>query len=632
MIVRKSWNAGAWTPGDPTPFRGNLPGSTKPETRRLSGGDLEMRPAICFALLTLAAASQASADSLALPDGYWNPQQSQPILDKTGPVRLAPDLTALTQSERDALRSLIAVGEIMQEIYETSRHAEARRAYSELNALHEELGRPLATRNLLDLYRLNQGPIAVTLDNRREAFVPVAPQVPGRNVYPADVTREELDAYLAAHPAERDSILGERTVVRRATAANLDADLTTLAMYALIRELAPREADRLRKLRTRPDPKAFYAVPYSIAYAPQLTRAYGGLLDAADAMDATDAEFARYLRNRARDLVSNDYEAGDASWVRGRFKRLNAQVGAYETYDDALYGVKAFHAASLLLRNESASSELRSALSGLQSIENALPYDAHKRVNDDIPIGVYEVIADFGQARGVNTATILPNDALFSRRYGRTILMRENILKNPDLFATSQRVWRAAVTVDHADDLTPLGIFQRTLWHEIGHYLGPERDERGRTLDVALENYADALEEMKSDLVSQFALHRMRPTALRDIQASGILRTLLNVKPRSDQPYQTMQLAQFNWFLDRGLIRADAQARLEIDYARYPDTVKSLLAEVLRLQLAGDKAQVAAFFERWTRWQPELHERLATRIRDAQGIRFRMVHYGALGE
>ena len=33
---------------------------------------------------------------------------------------------------------------------------------------------------------------------------------------------------------------------------------------------------------------------------------------------ADDAEFAGYLRNRARDLLSNDYESGDAAWVTGR--------------------------------------------------------------------------------------------------------------------------------------------------------------------------------------------------------------------------------------------------------------------------------------------------------------------------
>jgi hypothetical protein len=33
------------------------------------------------------------------------------------------------------------------------------------------------------------------------------------------------------------------------------------------------------------------------------------------------------------------------------------------------------------------------------------------------------------------------------------------------------------------------------------------------------------------------------------------------VQPRRDQPYQTMQLIQFNWFLDKGLITADPKTR-----------------------------------------------------------------------
>src|SRR5690606_29322810 len=106
---------------------------------------------------------------------------------------------------------------------------------------------------------------------------------------------------------------------------------------------------------------------------------------------------------------------------------------------------------------------------------------------------------------------------------------------------------------------------------------------------------------------SLFALHRMKHPSLRAIQAGGIKRTLQNVKPRPEQPYQTMQLVQFNWFLDKGLLSADpATARLTINYDRYFETVESLLKEVLRLQHQGDEAAVAAFFAKWTTWKPEL--------------------------
>jgi len=85
--------------------------------------------------------------------------------------------------------------------------------------------------------------------------------------------------------------------------------------------------------------------------------------------------------------------------------------------------------------------------------------------------------------------------------------------------------------------------------------------------------------------------------------------------------------------LDKGLLTADPQtARLTIHYDRYADAVTSLLKEVLALQYNGDKAATAAFFDRWTSWKPELHEKLAERIRSAQGARWRIVRYAALGE
>jgi len=345
------------------------------------------------------------------------------------------------------------------------------------------------------------------------------------------------------------------------------------------------------------------------------------------------------LRNRARDLLSNDYESGDASWVTGHFGNLNAQIGAYETYDDALFGVKAGWSLSLLLRNEEETAELRRALGGIQKIEDALPYEHHKRVRDDIPVGVYQVIADFGQARGTNTATILPNDALYSRRYGRTILLRENIMTHPEIFENARRSWEAVVAGELDDDLQADGDFYRTLWHEIGHYLGVDRDRQGRDLDAALEGWADALEEMKSDLLSLFAIQALHDDGqiddarLLSVRASGIRRTLQNNRPRTDQPYQTMQLAQFNWFLENGLLEFDDQrGELIIHYDRYQDVVTKLLAEVLAIQYQGEPERARDFFERWTAWSPKLHDVIAEKIRAAQGPRFRLVRYAALGE
>jgi hypothetical protein len=297
--------------------------------------------------------------------------------------------------------------------------------------------------------------------------------------------------------------------------------------------------------------------------------------------------------------------------------------------------VKASFGFSLLQRDQPRSDELAAALRDIQVVENALPYDAHKQVRSNIPVGVYNVIADFGQARGVNTATILPNEAYLTRQYGRTILMRGNILTNPELFEITESAFNAAVADAHHGELTPQGGFDRTLWHEIGHYLGVDQTADGRDLDAALQDTADLLEEMKADLVSLTAARILRQrrvfdaARLRGVYASGVRRVLQKNRPRRDQPYQTMQLIQWNWFMDRGLLRF-ADGRLQINYARYPAAVESLLREVLALQRSGDRDAAEAFVTRWTTWRADLHEVIAARMRATERYRFNLVTYEAL--
>jgi hypothetical protein len=289
----------------------------------------------------------------------------------------------------------------------------------------------------------------------------------------------------------------------------------------------------------------------------------------------------------------------------------------------------------VLQRDAPRSEELAAAMDGIQAVENALPYAAHRQVRSDIPVNVYNIIADFGQARGGNTATILPNESYLARQYGRTILIRGNILRSPARFTNQNETFNAAIAPAHHGDLTADGGFYRTLWHEVGHYLGVDRAADGRELDDALEDAASLFEEMKADLVSLTAariLHaqgRYTDAELRAIYASGILRVLQRNRPRREQPYQTMQLIQWTWFIDHGVLNFH-DGRFAIDYARYPEAVETLLRQVLALQLAGDRAAANAFVERWTNWDPAIHEIAAANMRAAARYRYSLITYEAL--
>jgi hypothetical protein len=120
---------------------------------------------------------------------------------------------------------------------------------------------------------------------------------------------------------------------------------------------------------------------------------------------------------------------------------------------------------------------------------------------------------------------------------------------------------------------------------------------------------------------------------LRQVYAAGIARVLQDNRPRRDQPYNTMQLMQWNFFLDNGLLRFDsATGKLSIDYRRYHAVVRDLLGRVLAIQEAGDKPAADRFIAELTRWDDALHGVVAKRIRDQQRYRYHLFRYAALGE
>src|SRR5438876_12110175 len=221
---------------------------------------------VVLALPILFASTSAQTGSrttsrITLPD-YWPLEKSQPIIDKTQTIRLAPDLSQLTEGERKAVAKLLEVGKIFQSIYEDQRHLHALSSYRDLVQLDKRDGSTAATQNLLTLYRLNQGPIATTLENKREAFLPVDGVQPGKNVYPWGVKKEEIETYLAAHPEKRDEILGLRTVVKSANSLNAGSDLTSLRKYPMLDALHPGLRAELETLQgAKPRSPARSAMP-----------------------------------------------------------------------------------------------------------------------------------------------------------------------------------------------------------------------------------------------------------------------------------------------------------------------------------------------------------------------------------
>ena len=192
--------------------------------------------------------------------------------------------------------------------------------------------------NLKRLLMINGGRFDLIDENK--PFVGAKPIPPGRNLYPAGLTSAQIEAYVKAHPDEKDAIYSPYTVLRW-NGAKLDA------------------------------------IPYHVEYKKYLEPAARSLREAADLSD--DNNFAKFLRLRADALLSDDYYPSDLQWMDLKNPKIDVIFAPYETYLDDVLGVKTSYGAALLVRNEPESAKLELYQKYVPDIQDALPLPAADR-------------------------------------------------------------------------------------------------------------------------------------------------------------------------------------------------------------------------------------------------------------
>src|SRR6185503_1803807 len=171
------------------------------------------------------------------------------------------------------------------------------------------------------------------LENNKP-FVGTEKFSPGRALYPAGITRQEIDAYVAKHPEQKAAIYNPYTVVKR----------------------------RGTQLIT---------VPYHIEYRTWLASAAKALREAAAL--SPDPAFANFLRLRADALLTDDYYKSDLAWLDLKDPKFDLIFAPYETYLDDVLGVKASYGASILIRDDAESKKVAAFQQYVPELQDALP-------------------------------------------------------------------------------------------------------------------------------------------------------------------------------------------------------------------------------------------------------------------
>ncbi len=421
------------------------------------------------------------------------------------------------------------------------------------------------------------------LDNNKP-FVGTTPMPPGRGFYPQNLTRDQIEQYVKAHPEKKDEIYGSFTVVRW-------------------------HGDELE------------GIPYHIAYRSFLESAAKDLREAAALSD--DPAFANFLRLRADALLTDDYFKSNLAWLDLKNPKFDVAFAPDETYDDGLLGVKATYGAAVMIRNVEESRKLDMFQKYVADIQDALPLAPEDRPSKrglQSPMEVMDTPFRAGDLthgyQGV--ADNLPNDPRVHEQKGSKKLFFKDFMDarvNYVILPVAQHL----MLPSQAAKVSGEGYVQATIMHEIAHGLGPAfaRTAAGKVdIRESIGPIHSGLEEAKADVVGLFGLkwlidHDVLPKSkLEEYYASyvgGIFRT---VRFGIAEAHGQAEMMEFNYLTEHGAVIRESSGRYAIDYTRMPGTINDLAKELLEIEATGDRARAENWFKKYDVMPAELQSSL----------------------
>lgn len=516
-------------------------------------------PALCS--LALLAACQPTTEEEGMTEIDNSQAAARTLLEEYAPTELTADIDPLPESERAALVEILKAAELMDEIF-------LRQAAGDEPALQAEA--MAAGGAVAEAYEINFGPWDRLAEY--EPFFGGLEHPEGAGYYPADMSEEEFNAWIEAHPDDEESFKSLTTVIRR-------------------------------------DGEGLVAIPYSEHYGAWLEPAAEHLKAAAELTE--NESLATFLSSRADSFLSDDYFQSDMDWMD-----LNAAVevtiGPYEVYEDGLFGYKSAFVAFVTLDIPEQSAELERYKERLPWLERNLPIaDEHKNFDRgaESPIRVVDEVFVGGDSKaGVQTLAFnLPNDERVREAKGSKKVMLRNVLQAKYDQLLVQIAERTLAPGD-AERVDFDAFFNQVLQHELGHGLGPgviEKDGQETEVRLALKELYTTLEEAKADVMGVYNILALIDegdidAAQRDfVEPTYVAGLFRSARFGLHEAHGRGTVAQFNYLLEKGALSIDGEGRFATVAEAFPGAIRDLLAEMLMLQATGDYDATAAFLNQY---------------------------------
>jgi hypothetical protein len=470
-------------------------------------------------------------------------------LAKYATVRLTTDLAGVSPEDQRVLGHFINAAEHINAIY-------WRQVYGDPKPLLDGITDP----DLKRLVDINFGPWD-RIDANAPFVAGVGPKPAGAQFYPADMTKEEFEAF---------------------------DDPKKTGLYSLVRR------DAAGKLTL---------VPYSQAYADEL-RPIAEELRSAAAI-TTDAKLKQYLDKRATALETDDYQPSDFAWMEMKQNRVDLVIGPIETYEDQLFGYRAAFEAYVLVKDMQWSERLARFAKLLPEMQRELPVPAaYKKepAGSDSDLNAYDVVYVAGDSNaGTKTIAInLPNDEEVGLKSGTRRLQLKNAIQ-AKFEATLLPIAQELIAKDQLANVNPDAFFDNVMFHEVAHGLGIKNTINGKgTVRAALKEVHGALEECKADILGLYLVTKLlekkelKDTTLLDHYVTFVAGIVRSVRWGATNAHSRANMIEFNYFQEHGAFTRDAATgTYRVDVPKMSQAVASLAARLIKLQGDGDYAAAA---------------------------------------
>ena len=480
-------------------------------------------------------------------------------------ITIKPNLSNLTEREQKVVRLLIEAGKLADEIFWKQTSPDA-------IAVRDSLGKLTSkeAKEILALVNIFYGPYDLVEGGKRFVGSGFDYKPLGANFYPSDLTKEEFEKYVEAHPSQKEELESQYTIV-------------------------VRDGNKLK------------AIPYHIAY-PETQKIADLLEEAAKYCD--NEILKKYLQLRAKAIRTDDYFESDLAWMDIKDSKIDVVIGPIENYTDALFNYKTAYEAIVMIKDEEGTKELDMFENNLDYFEHRLPYDK-KYIRETAGKGnVLQImnVVFFGGDCQAGTKTIansLPNDPRVHELKGGKKSMFKNIMEakfDKILLPIAQKILDPKLI-----ELVDKKAFTSFVTlHEVSHTLGRGFVYGNDSLPVrkALKERYSAIEECKADVLGIYNFTHLLDKKLIDsaqlekAKVTYIVGLFRSIRFGAEEAHSKANLIQLNFLEENGVIKYEKD-KIRIDTKKFFDAIKELAREVLTIEAEGNYARAGEILEKY---------------------------------